>query len=724
VVALAAALEAEVAPKVGQTATQAAGAAKFLADEKIKKAFDALVKDLVAAKGKSAILVGSTQPPEVHALGHRLNALLGNVGSTVSYTADDSNPELRQGLANLVKKASEIKTLIILGGNPVYSASGDVDFASVLKGNITSIHLSLYRDETSHACSWHLPLAHYLESWGDSRSFNGSLIVSQPLIAPLFQAPSIAEFLAWTTRDEVKDGQQLVRRALGERAADDKAWRRIVHDGGAVGSMGSAVSPSLQTLKAVSLGEAALADLNPSGPLEVTFQADPKVYDGRFANNGWLQELPEPAMKLTWDNAAFINPKTAAALKIEDCSLVTVSVEGRSITLPALMSPGQAPGSVRLVLGYGRTHAGVVAGAKAPVAADPVDPVGVSVYPLRTVATWDAAQGVKLASSGTKVKLATTQDKHPMDDIGRQGTQARLPQIVRQDTFANFKETPDHVKHAVHHPKLLSLWNDPVSYEGYKWGMTIDLNRCSGCAACVVACNAENNIPVVGKSQVLRGREMHWLRIDRYFQGDNPDEPDQVHNQPVLCQHCEHAPCEQVCPVGATMHSSEGLNDMAYNRCIGTRYCSNNCPYKVRRFNYFNYALPLTEDRNEIERMAQNPEVTVRFRGVMEKCSFCVQRIQNAKILAKNARRKLKDGEVHTACQDACSTDAIQFGDLNDPTSKVAQSANSPRGYALLEELNIRPRVTYLARITNPHPDLIPATAAEEAEEVKPEHHG
>jgi MoCo/4Fe-4S cofactor protein with predicted Tat translocation signal len=722
VLALAAALEAALAPQLGQRATQTAPAAKFLADPKMVKLFGALVKDLVASRGKSAVLVGGSQSPEVHALGHRLNALLGNVGNTVRYTADEDKSFLRQGLAALVKKAAEIKTLVILGGNPVYTASGDVDFASVLKAGATSIHLSLYRDETSHLCSWHLPLAHYLESWGDCRSYNGSLLVQQPLIAPLFQAPTIPEFLALLSRDEIKGGPELVQRAFGARASDEKAWRRAVHDGGAAGTEGAVVTPTLAALSAFAIGEGALGDLSSSGPLEVTFAADPKVYDGRFANNGWLQELPEPAMKLTWDNAAFINPKTAAALGIEDCAVVTVAVDGRSITLPALMSPGQAQGSIRLVLGYGRTHAGVVAGAKSPVGADPVDPVGVSVYPLRSVANWDVALGAKVTSTGTKVKLATTQDKHPMDDIGVAGTQSRLPMLVRQDTFENFKKRPDHVKHAVHHPPLLSLWNDPVSYEGYKWGMTIDLNRCSGCAACVVACNAENNIPVVGKSQVLRGREMHWMRIDRYFQGENHDEPDQVHNQPVLCMHCEHAPCEQVCPVGATMHSSEGLNDMAYNRCIGTRYCSNNCPYKVRRFNYFNYTEPLTEPRNEVARMGQNPEVTVRFRGVMEKCSFCVQRIQAVKIVSKNAQRKIKDGEVRSACQDACPTEAIQFGDLNDPQSKVSHSANKQRGYALLEELNIRPRVTYLARITNPHPDLTPAAAAPHAEEGKQDH--
>lgn len=709
IAAFAAALEAEISKAVGQTASQTVPQAAFLSDAKVAKFLAALVKDLVAHKGKSAIFVGDKQPPEVHALGHRLNALLGNVGSTVAYRVDAGNSNLRQGLADLVSKASSIKTLLILEGNPVYTASSDVDFAGALSQIATSIHLSLYRDETSLKSTWHVPAAHYLEAWGDSQSAFGSRLIAQPLIKPLFDGLSQIELLALVTRDSVKDGAGLVRRALG--LTDERGWTRAVHDGALIANEGVPAAPVVGQLAAIKLPAAALGGNEAAGALEVTFDADTRLYDGRYANNAWLQETPEHSMKLTWDNAAFINPKTAAALGVEDCTLVKLTVGGKTLTIPALISPGQAPGSLKLLLGFGRTDAGIVAGATAPRDEDPVEPVGFNVNTIRTLGAWDIATGVQLATTGKKYKLATTQDKHPMDDIGRKGTQERLPQIIRQDTFEGFKQQPDRAQHVVHHPPLLSLWHEPVTYEGYKWGMTIDLNKCTGCQACVMACNAENNVAVVGKDQVLVGREMHWMRIDRYWQGDNADEPDQVHVQPMLCAHCEHAPCEQVCPVGATLHSQEGLNDMAYNRCIGTRYCSNNCPYKVRRFNFLNFNLPLEEERNQIARMVKNPEVTVRFRGVMEKCTFCVQRIQNSKIVARNAGRKLKTDEVTVACQDACPSAAITFGDLNDPKSEVAPKFNSPRAYQLLEELNIRPRIRYLARITNPHPDLVPASA-------------
>jgi MoCo/4Fe-4S cofactor protein with predicted Tat translocation signal len=709
VIAFAAALESEVSKALGQTATQTPPQAAFLTDPKVAKFFATLVKDLVAHKGKSAVIVGEKQPAEVHALGHRLNALLDNVGSTVNYSVEAGNANLRAGLAALATKAAEIKTLVILEGNPVYTATSDVDFGAVLSKIGTSIHLSLYRDETSLKSTWHVPASHYLEAWGDSLTAFGSRLVQQPLIKPLFESLSSIELLAFVTRDTVKDGLGLVRRALG--LTDDRGWTRAVHDGALIAGEGQHASPVVAQLAAVKLSPEALAGVQHGGPLEVTFETDTRIYDGRYANNGWLQETPEHSMKLTWDNAAFINPKTAEALGVEDCHFVTLTVGGKSLDIPALISPGQAPGSIKLLLGFGRTDAGIVAGSTKPRESDPVDPVGFNVNVLRSVANWDIASGVQLTAGGAKYKLATTQDKHPMDDIGRKGTQERLPQIIRQDTFAGFKQQPDKAQHVVHHPPLLSLWHEPVTYEGYKWGMTIDLNKCMGCQACVMACNAENNIAIVGKKQVLVGREMHWLRIDRYWQGDNADEPDQVHVQPMLCAHCEHAPCEQVCPVGATLHSQEGLNDMAYNRCIGTRYCSNNCPYKVRRFNFLHFNEDLKSERNETLRMVKNPEVTVRFRGVMEKCTFCVQRIQNSKIVARNAGRKLKTDEVTVACQDACPSDAIVFGDLNDGNSQVAKKFNSPRAYELLEELNIRPRIRYLARITNPHPDLIPPSA-------------
>ena len=720
------ALEAELSQALGQSPTQRRPDAKFLAEPKVDAYLKALVKDLAAHQGRSAIVVAESQPAEIHALGHRLNALLGNVGKTVNYVPDEGTAEARLGLQRLMQRLPQIKTLVILDGNPAYTASGDVDFANALAQVETSIHLSLYRDETSRRCKWHLPLAHYLETWGDAASLNGSRLICQPLIEPLFEGMSAAEFIALLTRDSVTDGQDLVRRALG--LEDDRLWRRAVHDGMVPGSGPRFAQPSVGTIPSVKLPEAALGGLEiHNGQLEITFAADPKLYDGRFANNGWLQECPEPVMKLTWDNAAFMSPATARALGIDDERLVTLELDGRRVTVPALMTPAMAPGSIRLFLGYGRTDAGIVAGTRGLEGDDVVEPVGFDVYKLRSLQSWDFASGVTVVEVGKRYKLATTQDKHPIDETGFRGAQQRLPMIVRQQSLAHYKENPEYIQHLVHHPPLLSLWQEPVSYDGRKWGMTIDLNKCTGCMACVVACNAENNVSVVGKDQVLMGREMHWMRIDRYFVGDDRDEPEAVYSQPMLCQHCEHAPCEQVCPVGATLHTSEGLNDMVYNRCIGTRYCSNNCPYKVRRFNYFHLNLDLKEEKNQVKRLMQNPEVTVRSRGVMEKCSFCVQRIQNHKISARNARRPLKPNEITTACQDTCPTRAIEFGDLNEPESSVRTTWYRPHSYAVLPELNTRPRIRYLARITNKHPDLAPAqtgTDATHGTEGKSEHHG
>lgn len=718
--AFAVALEATLSKQLGQSGGQQLPQAAFLKDPKTKKFFDALAKDLAEAAGKSAVVVGEQQSPETHALGHRINALLGNVGKTVSYSVDDGNAGLRNGLAGFAQALGSAKTAIIIGSNPIYDGSGDVDLAGALSKVATKVHVGLYRDETALKCDWHLPLAHYLESWGDAASFNGTRLIGQPLVEPLYEGTTVEEFLAILTRDSVRVGRDLVQRALG--LSDQRGFEKAVHDGMVAGSAAKRLRPSVQSLGAVKLSPADLAPAEPkNGQLEVSFLPCPKVYDGRFANNGWLQEMPEHGMKLTWDNAAFMSPKTAKALGVEDSTLVELSVGGKSIKIAALMAPGQAPGTIKLPLGYGRTEAGIVAGSTQPRDWDSVEPVGVDVNKLRTAKAWDFATEASVKPTGKKFKLATTQDKHPMDEAGRQYTQDRLPVLVRQDTLAGYKDHPEAIQHKVHHPPLLSLWKEPIEYDGHKWGMTLDLNKCNGCNACVVACNAENNVSVVGKDQVLMGREMHWMRIDRYFQGDDADEPEQVHTQPVICQHCENAPCEQVCPVGATMHSEEGLNDMAYNRCIGTRYCSNNCPYKVRRFNYFDYNYDLKKPRNKSLQMLHNPDVTIRYRGVMEKCSFCVQRIQGAKIAAKNeGRRRVRDQEVRTACQDVCPTQAIEFGDLNDKKSKVAKKALQPpiageqppggvaRAYHLLQELNIRPRVSYLARITNPHPDLAP----------------
>ncbi len=714
---IAAYLDSEVSAKAQPLpehgAAQPKPQAKFLADQKIAKLLSVLVKDLLANVGKSLIVAGPQQPPEVHALVHRLNHVLGNVGNTVVYLTETRQREQDQleNLKALVEEMGQgqVDTLLILGGNPVFTAPSDVPFESALAKVKHSIHLSLYEDETSQRAAWHLPSAHYLETWGDAESFDGSLQVAQPLIAPLFGGKSAIELLATLIGDAKTDARDIVRRTLRAHVAGERGFRKAVHDGRVERTGASPITPKLKSLKPVALTARALGGLEvPNGELELVLYFDSKVHDGRFANNAWLQELPDPITKLTWDNAALIAPATAERLGVEDGGLVKLTLDGRSITIPALHAPGQAEGSVRVALGYGRTAAGHVGG----LVAEGINPVGSNAYPLRSSKAYYTAAGLKISKAGDKQALAVTQDLHAIDPIGRD-IETRLNQLVREGTLKRFKEEPTFAQHAVHHPPLLSLWQPPVSYDGHRWGMTVDIGRCMGCNSCTVACQAENNVPVVGKERVLMGREMHWLRIDRYYKG-SPDDPEIAH-QPLLCQQCENAPCEQVCPVGATMHSKEGLNDMVYNRCIGTRYCSNNCPYKVRRFNYFNFNLetygttPFTgtdDPKAKVKAMVFNPDVTVRSRGVMEKCTFCVQRIQRVKIEAKNEKRPIKDGEIKSACQQACPTNAIVFGDLNDKQSQVAKGQNSPRAYELLGELNNKPRLEYLARIRNPHPEL------------------
>ncbi len=687
-------------------AAQARPDAKFLDDPALQKMVAAAVSDLLANRGASIVAVGAAQPREVHALGHRINALLGNVGTTIEYTpvrgqVDQSSLD---NLTNLVidMDAGRVETLLVLDSNPVYTTPADVDFVAALDKAKTKIHAGLYRDETALKSDWHVPLAHFLEAWGDVRASDGTISIQQPVIAPLYGGKSPLELLAILSGDEATTGLEIVQRSLGELTRDPRLWRKALHDGIVPNSAWAVELPALRGIEAIAFapGELSGLDVEPE-QLELVLAPDPKLYDGRFANNGWLQELPDTATKLTWDNALMLSPKTAKTLGVTDNMLATVTVDGRSLTVPAILSPGQATGSVKLYLGYGRTAAGRVGGQGGGEA---VDSVGVNAYRLRSKRVWSFARGATVKPTSTRYKLATTQDKHTMDRIGKFGTDERLPMLVRQATFKEYQEEPDFAKHVVHHPPLLSLWKDPVKYTSPKWAMSIDLNKCTGCSGCVVACQAENNIPVVGKERVAMGREMQWLRIDRYFQGD-PEQPEAAH-QPVPCMHCEHAPCEQVCPVGATTHSHDGLNEMTYNRCIGTRYCSNNCPYKVRKFNYFNFHDDLKEDRNKVKEMAFNPDVTVRFRGVMEKCTYCVQRIRQATIRAGQEGRPVGGDEVTTACQDSCPTQAIIFGDMDNPKSQVAARKTDSRDYALLEELNVRPRTTYMARVRNPHPEL------------------
>jgi molybdopterin-containing oxidoreductase family iron-sulfur binding subunit len=648
-------------------------------------AVSTIAQDLLANRGSSVVAVGPRQPAEVHALAHWINAALGNVGHTVRYT-EAGDPE-RAGHAEAIRelagemRSGAVGTLLILGGNPVFDAPADVDFAGSLRSVGTSLHLSLFDDETSQTCTWHLPRAHYLEAWGDVRSFDGTVSFAQPLIEPLYGGKSAIEILSMVAEPEPRSGHEIVRAtALAAYVGLDFEgfWQRALHDGVVPGSAWPEIQPGLRP-----------AEIRVTAPasegLEVVFLQDSKVYDGRFANNAWLQELPDPLTKVTWDNAVLVGPATAAELGVKSDDLVVLRLESREVTLPVYVMPGQAQRSLAVSLGYGRTAAGKVG-----------DGVGADTFRLRTSETMHAAYGATLQKTGRTHLLACTQNHHLIDRIGLKAVEKRLGELVREGDLATYRENPAFAREHGHSIPLVQLFQEHSYDEGYQWGMTIDLNSCTGCGTCVVACTAENNVPVVGRDEVIRGREMHWIRIDRYFAGDM-DDPHVVH-QPVACVHCENAPCEQVCPVAATTHSHEGLNQMVYNRCIGTRYCSNNCPYKVRRFNWFDNH----KDLSRVEMMVYNPEVSLRSRGVMEKCTYCIQRVEAVKIAAKNEGRTIKDGEITTACAQACPAQAIVFGNLRDPDSRVRKLQENPRAYAMLEEINTRPRTQYLAKLRNP----------------------
>ena len=667
----------------------------------------AVAKDLVKNQGHGLVVVGSGQPPEVHALAHQLNALLQNNGKTVTYTveADPTRPSHVDAIKTLATEmqAGNVTTLVIFGGNPAYNAPFELNFHDALAKVKNSIHLSLFRDETSRACQWHVNAAHYLESWGDARAYDGTISIIQPLIDPLYNGKSVLDLLAVMGAEEGTTAREMVSQTFAELAGGVDAgarWRQTVRDGFLAGSAWSTVTPTTRFSAATPVPASALMAHPANGALELTFWQDAHVYDGRFANNGWLQELPDFMSKVTWDNVAMFAPETAKELGIKHETLVTLQLNNRQLDVAAYIMPGQAQGSIAVSLGFGRTDAGHIGGSQTQDVAS----VGFNTYVLRPSQLHNFAAGLTVTDTGKFYELALTQDHHAMDAVAVKGRADRIGEIVREGTLTEFSEKPEFAREMVEHEPLESLWREPSYEEGHRWGMAIDLNACTGCNACVVACQAENNVPIVGKEQVIRGREMHWLRIDRYFNGD-PTAPG-VMLQPMTCQQCENAPCEQVCPVAATVHSHEGLNDMVYNRCIGTRYCSNNCPYKVRRFNFFNYHKNLADPANQVAKMVYNPEVTVRARGVMEKCTYCVQRIQAVKIVSKNDRRPILDGEIMPACAQACATSAITFGDLNNPESVVAKRHLDRRSYFVLEELNTKPRTAYLARIKNPNPEL------------------
>lgn len=706
---------------------------------------EAAGKDLKQHHGSSIIIAGDSQPPIVHALAHAINQALGNVGNTVIYTDPvEANPV--DGIASLRELVSDMESgqvdlLLVLGGNPVYDSPADLNFAEAMLKVPLRIHLSLYKDETSELCQWNIPEAHYLESWSDARAYDGTVSIIQPLIAPLYYGRNAHEVIAAFLNEPERTSYDIVRDYWKRRAGAggqeppvkitapasvagspgtavpsqpvptspppqnapgsfEQGWRKSLHDGVVANT---ALPPKTFTLKSDWAAQAPNPQpTTPNPQFEIVFRADPTIHDGRFANNGWLQELPKSLSKLTWDNAAIISPATADTLSLGKnvngistnrmsnigrevvADQVELQYRGRKVIAPVFIMPGHPDNVVTVHLGYGRAIAGRV-GSKA----------GFSAYAIRTSdASWFGT-GLQVAKTGGTYSLATTQAHHLLDaeEIGERD-------IARSGSLEEYKKHPSLGPEGENEPGEHPSLFPPFEYSGYAWGMAIDLSSCVGCSACVVACTAENNIPVVGKEQVARSREMHWLRVDTYYKGShtNPD----TYFQPVACQHCENAPCEVVCPVAATAHSAEGLNEMTYNRCVGTRYCSNNCPYKVRRFNFLLYQDFYTASL----KMMRNPDVSVRSRGVMEKCTYCVQRIQKAKIDSEKEDRTVRDGEIVPACAQACPTEAIVFGNINDRGSRVAKLKGEERNYSLLGELNTKPRTTYLAAVRNPNPEL------------------
>jgi len=644
------------------------------------KEIPAIARDLQAHKGTCLVIAGDYQSPAVHALAHAMNQALGNAGKTVTYTdpIEGSPVDQQDSLRELVGEmnAGKVDTLLILGGNPVYSAPVDLDFASALKKVAWKAYLGLYADETAVECIWTVPEAHYLESWGDVRGFDGTVSFIQPLIAPLYGGKTALEVIATLAGQPDKSDYDLVQEYWQGQAKVpnfDIFWQKALNDGIVPNTALPSVSVTAKMPPA--------AQPKTAQGLEIIFRPDPTIWDGSFANNGWLQELPKPQNKMTWDNAIWISPTTAQQHNLNIGDMAQLKYQGRTVTAPVWIMPGHANNSATVHLGFGRTYAGHVG-----------NEVGFNAYLLRTAgAPWND-YGLELNKVSGSHEFATTQHSQTMEE----------DEPIRIATLDEYKKTPQFADQKEEQRPLsdkLTLYPD-YRYQGYKWGMTIDLNACVGCASCMMACQSENNIATVGKIEVARGRHMNWIRVDRYFRGnwDNPE----LYYQPVPCMHCESAPCELVCPVAATVHSGDGINQMVYNRCVGTRYCSNNCPYKVRRFNFLLYSDWGTPSLYG----SRNPNVTVRSRGVMEKCTYCIQRINAAKIESEKQDRRVADGEITPACAQACPTQAIVFGDINDPKSRVAQLKAQARNYSLLEDLNVRPRTTYLARLRNPNPEI------------------
>ena len=737
----------------------------------------AMGRDLAAFRGRSLVVVGDNQPPAVHAIAHAINGALGNVGQTVVYTDPISPYERTQAeqLRELITDidAGRVTTLVMLGGNPVYNTPADLKLDRERLDKIgTRIHLSHHLDETSEYCHWHISQKHYLETWTDTRAYDGTTTIVQPLVQPLYDSRSAHEVVQLFFRENFdKRDYDIVReywqaqnisaapaartvaaaaspspspaaspsaaspspspaaspsvgasspvdsRATSPAATAGPAsprtfednWRKAVHDG----YIPNTALPAKTLAANTAFLSQPQAPAAPSGALEITILPDPSVYDGRFVNNGWLQELPNPITKITWDNVALVSPKTAARLGLNQgndpdeisggergiafvnthgnnmaSDLVTLTYQGAKIEkpVPVWISPGQPDDVVTIFMGYGRKRAGKIGTG-----------LGYSTFDVQRSDAMSFGFG-EIAKTGEQTQIASTQIHFNME--GRD--------ILRTLDLDVYLANPEVGHQPDEYPKTMydTATGTDVYQEWYKhnhkWAMSIDLNSCVGCNACVIACQAENNIPVVGKEQVEKSREMHWLRVDAYYSGTDINNPGGVAFQPLPCMQCEQAPCEVVCPVTATVHNPEGLNDMVYNRCVGTRYCSNNCPYKVRRFNFLLY-----QDWDTPQyKLLRNPEVSIRSRGVMEKCTYCTQRISAARIEAEKDGRRVRDGEVVTACQAVCPTNAIIFGDANDPVSKIAAAKKDHRDYNLLNELNTQPRTSFLAGLKNQNKEM------------------
>ena len=662
------------------------------------KWLDAAAKDLQSHRGRAVVVPGENQPPAVHALAHAINEALGAVGSTVVYTEPlipntaDSSAALKELIGDI--NASKVDLLIFLDGNPVYECPVDSDFAEVIKKVPLKVHWGLHNDETGSLCDWHITGTHYLEQWSDARTVTGLVSIVQPLIAPLYGGHSMHELLAVLNGQPDVSGHDLVHtfwQSQYKGGGDFEAfWRKSIHDGFIAGT-------ELQTKSVKAKGaNFPPTQMNQSQGMEMVVRRDPSIYDGRFANIGWLQELPKPLTKLVWDNAIYVSVNTAQKMGFpadQNAAVAEIEYRGRKIEGPVWVQPGHPDDTITITLGYGRLNAGAAGNGH-----------GFNAYTMWYSDEPFYSRGVKLTNTGKRYKVSSTQGTQDMNGRG----------MIRATDLEEYKKNPEFAKEQGEalgeeapntQDTLYPGYQYPAVGENgnpaYKWGMSIDLNRCTGCNACIVACVAENNTPVVGKDQCLRGRHMHWIRVDGYYKG-SPSNP-RMYYEPIPCMQCENAPCELVCPVGATVHSTEGLNDMVYNRCVGTRYCSNNCPYKVRRFNFL-----LFQDWDTPQlKLVRNPEVSVRSRGVMEKCTYCVQRITNARIHAEeDNNRRVRDGEVLTACQQSCPTNAIIFGDINDTASLVAKVKQDPRTYGVLEDLNTRPRTTHMAAVFNPNPEI------------------